>query len=112
MGFFVGAGVSMIAPTCLPSWWQVNHAVLDALAQRKCGLHPNVMRVIAALGNALSWVVLGYSGADLEADPGFLGAGANLPWPAVAGAAGADAFASGEHDVRGASRGPRAHLIR
>lgn len=30
--FFVGAGISMIPPACLPSWWQINHAILDALA--------------------------------------------------------------------------------
>src|SRR4030042_4959903 len=29
---FVGAGISMIPPSCLPSWWQINHAILDALA--------------------------------------------------------------------------------
>ncbi len=31
--FFVGAGISMIPPSCLPSWWQINHAILDALAE-------------------------------------------------------------------------------
>lgn len=46
---------------------------IDTLAQRKRGLHPAVMRAVAALGNYLSWVVLGYSGADLEADPNYLG---------------------------------------
>ncbi len=30
--FFIGAGVSMSAPSCLPSWWQINHAILDAFA--------------------------------------------------------------------------------
>jgi tetratricopeptide (TPR) repeat protein len=30
--FFVGAGISMIPPSCLPSWWQINHAILDAIA--------------------------------------------------------------------------------
>ncbi|HME54577.1 MAG TPA: tetratricopeptide repeat protein [Candidatus Lokiarchaeia archaeon] len=30
--FFVGAGISVLPPSCLPSWWQLNHAVLDAIA--------------------------------------------------------------------------------
>ena len=30
---FVGAGVSMVPPSCLPSWWQVSHVILDALAE-------------------------------------------------------------------------------
>ena len=38
---FLGAGVSTIPPTCLPSWWEVNGAVLDALA-REAGKHPGV----------------------------------------------------------------------
>lgn len=29
---FVGAGASVVPPSCLPSWWQLNHALLDALA--------------------------------------------------------------------------------
>jgi tetratricopeptide (TPR) repeat protein len=28
---FVGAGASMLPPSCLPSWWQMSHAVLEAL---------------------------------------------------------------------------------
>ena len=31
---FAGAGISMIPPTCLPSWWEVNEVVLRALASR------------------------------------------------------------------------------
>lgn len=27
-----GAGVSVLPPSCLPSWWTLNHAVLDALS--------------------------------------------------------------------------------
>ncbi|MGE3854959.1 MAG: tetratricopeptide repeat protein, partial [Planctomycetota bacterium] len=27
-----GAGISVLPPSCLPSWWQLNHAVLDAMA--------------------------------------------------------------------------------
>lgn len=30
---FVGAGVSTISPTCLPSWWEVNEQVVAALAR-------------------------------------------------------------------------------
>ena len=29
---FVGAGVSTISPTCLPSWWDVNERVVVALS--------------------------------------------------------------------------------
>jgi tetratricopeptide (TPR) repeat protein len=29
---FAGAGVSAAAPACLPSWWDLDHAVVDALA--------------------------------------------------------------------------------
>lgn len=31
---FVGAGISMIPPTCLPSWWDINEAVIVALTDR------------------------------------------------------------------------------
>src|SRR5262245_8014702 len=31
---FVGAGVSSIPPTCLPSWWGLNRAVIVALRDR------------------------------------------------------------------------------
>jgi len=31
---FVGAGVSSIAPTCLPSWWGMNQSVVAALRDR------------------------------------------------------------------------------
>ncbi len=29
---FCGAGVSMVAPTCLPSWWQMNEQVVNSLS--------------------------------------------------------------------------------
>ena len=32
ISLFVGAGISMIPPSCLPSWWQLNHIILDSLA--------------------------------------------------------------------------------
>ena len=35
---FVGAGVSSIAPTCLPSWWGMNQRVVVALRDRVTGL--------------------------------------------------------------------------
>jgi hypothetical protein len=35
---FVGAGVLTIAPTCLPSWWEVNEQVAAALAEEVGGL--------------------------------------------------------------------------
>ena len=31
---FCGAGVSMVAPTCLPSWWQMNEEVVQALSRQ------------------------------------------------------------------------------
>src|ERR1022692_916955 len=31
---FVGAGVSSIPPTCLPSWWAMNRSVVSALRDR------------------------------------------------------------------------------
>lgn len=31
---FCGAGVSMVAPTCLPSWWQMNEQVVQALSRQ------------------------------------------------------------------------------
>lgn len=31
---FCGAGVSMLAPTCLPSWWQMNEQVVQALSRQ------------------------------------------------------------------------------
>jgi tetratricopeptide (TPR) repeat protein len=31
---FCGAGVSMVAPTCLPSWWQMNEQVVLALSRQ------------------------------------------------------------------------------
>jgi len=37
---FAGAGCSMIAPTSLPSWWQVNRAVIHALVERAHPLLP------------------------------------------------------------------------
>jgi len=37
---FCGAGCSMLPPTSLPSWWNVNRAVIDALVERASGLLP------------------------------------------------------------------------
>jgi len=43
---FLGAGISMIPPSCLPSWWQINHVILDALADESAAIVPEV-RVLA-----------------------------------------------------------------
>jgi len=40
--FFLGAGISMIPPSCLPSWWQINHTILDALTDESVSLVPEV----------------------------------------------------------------------
>lgn len=37
---FVGAGVSMLPPTCLPSWWDVNRAVVTALVEQVSRIFP------------------------------------------------------------------------
>jgi len=46
---------------------------VDTLAQRKQGLHPNITRFIDSIGLNTFWIILGYSGADLEADANYLG---------------------------------------
>ncbi len=46
---------------------------IDTLAQRKQGLHPSVIKGINILGERSTWVILGYSGADLDAEPNYLG---------------------------------------
>ncbi|UYP48210.1 Photosystem I assembly protein Ycf3 [Candidatus Lokiarchaeum ossiferum] len=46
---------------------------IDTLAQRKRGLHPNINQALNCLGQSKFWIFLGYSGSDLEADPGYLG---------------------------------------
>jgi hypothetical protein len=38
---FVGAGCSMAPPTSLPSWWEVNGAVIAAVAGEAAKLLPN-----------------------------------------------------------------------
>ena len=43
---FAGAGVSAVAPSCLPSWWQLNHAVLDALAAIGAAATPSAEEVV------------------------------------------------------------------
>ncbi|MFX1535579.1 MAG: tetratricopeptide repeat protein [Promethearchaeota archaeon] len=40
--FFVGAGISMISPSCLPSWWQVNHIILDSLTNEAVKVVPDL----------------------------------------------------------------------
>jgi len=42
ISFFIGAGISMIPPSCLPSWWQINHSILDALADESAVIVPEV----------------------------------------------------------------------
>jgi tetratricopeptide (TPR) repeat protein len=41
-----GAGVSVLPPSCLPTWWQLNHAVLDALATQAVKITPEAADVI------------------------------------------------------------------
>ncbi|MFX0060913.1 MAG: SIR2 family protein [Candidatus Hermodarchaeota archaeon] len=47
--FFVGAGVSVIPPTCLPSWWQINQIVLDNLANESYSLVPEVKQLTSLI---------------------------------------------------------------
>lgn len=37
---FAGAGVSMVPPTCLPSWWDVNRAIVMALVEQVVQVFP------------------------------------------------------------------------
>lgn len=45
----------------------------DTLAQRKRGLSPAAVELLRELLLERHWLFLGWSGADLEADPGCLG---------------------------------------
>lgn len=47
--------------------------LIDTLAQRKRGLPASLLARVRALLHAGPWVFLGYSGLDLEAEPGYLG---------------------------------------
>jgi tetratricopeptide (TPR) repeat protein len=47
---FVGAGCSMMPPTSLPSWWQVNRAVLRTMARRADSLLPDAQAIADAIG--------------------------------------------------------------
>ncbi|MFX1256479.1 MAG: tetratricopeptide repeat protein [Promethearchaeota archaeon] len=47
--FFIGAGVSMIPPSCLPSWWQVNHLILNSLADESCSIVPEVKHLTSLI---------------------------------------------------------------
>ncbi|MFX1250779.1 MAG: SIR2 family protein [Promethearchaeota archaeon] len=47
--FFVGAGISLIPPSCLPSWWQINHLVLDSLANESFPLVPEVKQLTSLI---------------------------------------------------------------
>ena len=49
---FVGAGVSVAPPTCLPSWWEVNQAVVEALARQVDPAVRDRARAAAALVSA------------------------------------------------------------
>lgn len=40
--FFIGPGVSMIPPSSLPSWWQINHIILNSLTNLSNSITPNV----------------------------------------------------------------------
>ena len=46
---------------------------IDTLAQRKRGLDPKILKALNLIGSQTFWIFLGYSGADLEADPNYLG---------------------------------------
>ncbi len=46
---------------------------IDTLAQRKQGLHTSITHSLNLLGIETDWLFLGYSGADFEADPNYLG---------------------------------------
>ena len=46
---------------------------IDTLAQRKIGLHPNISVILHQIGLQSAWLFLGYSGADFEAEPNYLG---------------------------------------
>ncbi len=43
--FFVGAGISIIPPSCLPGWWEVNHIILDSLAGESYSIVPEVKQL-------------------------------------------------------------------
>ena len=45
-----GAGISVLPPSCLPSWWQLNHAVLDAMAEvARAEVLPLADEIVAAV---------------------------------------------------------------
>jgi len=44
--FFLGAGTSMVPPSCLPSWWQINHIILDSLADEVSYLFPDIRQLV------------------------------------------------------------------
>jgi tetratricopeptide (TPR) repeat protein len=46
--------------------------IIDTLAQRKRGFPPATVACLRRLLGTCHWLFLGYSGADLEADPGYL----------------------------------------
>ncbi|MFX1238347.1 MAG: tetratricopeptide repeat protein [Promethearchaeota archaeon] len=46
IAFFLGAGISMGPPSCLPSWWQINHAILDSLANETFSTIPKVNELV------------------------------------------------------------------
>ena len=46
--------------------------IIDTLAQRKRGFPPATVACLRRLLRTCHWLFLGYSGADLEADPGYL----------------------------------------
>ncbi|MFX1533120.1 MAG: SIR2 family protein [Promethearchaeota archaeon] len=47
--FFIGNGVSVIPPSCLPSWWQINHITLDSLANESYSLVPEVKQLTSLI---------------------------------------------------------------
>ena len=44
-----GAGISMVPPAGLPSWWQLNHAVLDALQEQAALVTNRAASIIEAV---------------------------------------------------------------
>ncbi len=49
--FFLGAGISMTPPSCLPSWWQINHAILDSLANETLDIIPKITELVDLIKN-------------------------------------------------------------
>ena len=49
--FFVGAGISMIPPSSLPNWWQLNHIILDSLTDQCRDIVPEIVELSDLIKN-------------------------------------------------------------